>query len=73
MPIKTDKPDIESFVRKDETPAPKEPKHEGQGKDKTFLLHLPYDLWYRLKMEALQEGKPLHQFIIEILGERARK
>lgn len=66
--MQTSKPDLDSFVRKADD-APKEPKPiESQGQaDKTFLLHLPYELWYRLKVDALQEGKPLHQYIIEVL------
>jgi hypothetical protein len=69
--MQTSKPDLDSFVRKADD-ARKEPKPiKGQGQaDKTFLLHLPYELWYRLKMEALQEGKTLHEYILQTLRTR---
>ena len=68
MPIKTDKPDIESFIRK--TEIPKEPRLDQDQGEKTFLLRLPRDLWYELKMEALQEGKTLHEYILNALRNR---
>ena len=68
--MKTVKPDIESFIRKADTPIPKETEHDqGQG-EKTFLLRFPKELWYELKMEALREGKTLHEHILHILRTR---
>jgi len=70
MAIKTEKPDIESFIRKTEAPIPKEiERDQGQG-EKTFLLRFPEELWYELKMEALQEGKTLHKYILHTLRTR---
>jgi len=69
MPIKTDKPDIENFIRK--TDIPRVTKEVGQDQaEKTFLLRLPRELWYELKMEALQEGTTLHEHILNILRNR---
>jgi predicted HicB family RNase H-like nuclease len=68
--MRTDKPGVESFVRKTEVLPPKEIEYDqGQG-EKTFLLRFPKELWYELKMEALQEGKTLHEYILHILRTR---
>jgi len=38
---------------------------------KKFLIELPYDLWKKLKVRAVNEGKPLKDVILDILKEGA--
>ncbi len=58
--------DIEEFIKNaranDEIANEKEVK-----KVKKFLIELPYELWMKLKLRALQENKPLKDVILEIL------
>jgi len=81
--IGINEPDIESFIKKADTPpieqstkVRKQPKQDpakqdrSQG-DKTYLLRLPYELWYELKLEALKKGSTLHDYILHTL--RIRK
>jgi len=69
MQVKPVKPDVESFISKADTTikAPKRDKIQG---DKTYLLRLPYELWYELKMEALKKGSTLHDYILHTLNTR---
>ena len=69
MQVKPGKPDVESFISKADTTikAPKRDKIQG---DKTYLLRLPYELWYELKMEALKKGSTLHDYILHTLNTR---
>jgi len=70
MQVKAGKPDVESFISKADTAVTKIPKRDkGQG-DKTYLLRLPYELWYELKMEALKKGSTLHDYILHTLSTR---
>lgn len=54
--------DVEGFIK-----SAKAEEHKEDRKDKKFLLDLPYDLWYKLKLRALQEGKPLKELMVEAL------
>jgi len=40
-------------------------------KTKKFLIELPYNLWMKLKLKAVQEDKSLKQVILEILEKHA--
>lgn len=72
MAIKTEKPDLESFVRKSDHKIDDviEQVKRDMGPEKTFLLRLPRELWYELKMEALKEGKTLHEYMLQVLRNR---
>ncbi|GAB6064921.1 hypothetical protein JCM9492_00130 [Aquifex pyrophilus] len=65
--------DADEFIKT----AKAEDKENQQGKEvpkvKKFLIELPYDLWMKLKMKAIQEGKPLKDVILEILTKEANK
>jgi len=70
MQVKAGKPDVENFITKSETAIPYQVKKEKSQGDKTYLLRLPYELWYELKMEALKEGSTLHDYILHTLSTR---
>ncbi len=70
MPIPKKPKDVEEFIRNakanEETINEKEVK-----KVKKFLIELPYELWMKLKLKALQENKPLKDVILDILEKNA--
>jgi len=66
--------DVEEFIKTakvEEKPAIKEESTQELPKVKKFLIELPYDLWMKLKMKAVQEGRPLKDVILDILRKGA--
>ena len=66
--------DVEEFIKTakvEEKPAIKEEIVREVPKVKKFLIELPYDLWMKLKMKAVQEGRPLKDVILDILRKGA--
>ncbi len=66
--------DVEEFIKTakvEEKPAAREESAREVPKVKKFLIELPYDLWMKLKMRAVQEGRPLKDVILDILGKEA--
>ncbi len=61
---------VDEFIKS--AKAELEEKKEEQRKPKKFLIELPYDLWKKLKLMALEEGKPLKDLILEILEKSAK-
>lgn len=72
MPIPKKPKDVEEFIKNakanEEIVSQGEPK-----KNKKFLIELPYELWMKLKLKALQENKPLKDVILEILQDSVRE
>ena len=62
--------DVEEFIKTAKVEEKPE-KREEIPKVKKFLIELPYDLWMKLKMKAVREGKPLKDVILDILKENA--
>jgi hypothetical protein len=61
--------DVEEFIKTakvEEKPA-KVQSSQSVPRVKKFLIELPYDLWMKLKMRAVQEGRPLKDVILDIL------
>ena len=66
--------DVEEFIKTakvEEKPAIKEESVQEVPKVKKFLIELPYGLWMKLKMKAVQEGRPLKDVILDILRKEA--
>ena len=65
--------DVDEFIKtakveeKVDDSSPKTESTTKTGGVKKFLIELPYDLWMKLKMRAVQEGKTLKDLILEIL------
>ena len=66
--------DVEEFIKTakvEEKTEIKEGSISEAPKVKKFLIELPYDLWMKLKMKAVREGRPLKDVILDILKEGA--
>lgn len=72
MPIPKKPKDVEEFIKN--AKANEEIVSQGESKkNKKFLIELPYELWMKLKLKALQENKPLKDVILEILQDSVRE
>jgi len=68
--------DVEEFIKTakaEEKPAVREESVREVPKVKKFLIELPYDLWLKLKMKAVQEGRPLKDVILDTLRKEAEQ
>lgn len=59
MPIKTDKPNLENFIRKTQTRKPEEVEGDFGQRGKRFLLRSPFGLWYELEADTPRDGVPV--------------
>ncbi len=66
--------DVDEFIKTakvEEKHSQPEENYSEAPKVKKFLIELPYDLWMKLKMKAVQEGRPLKDVILDILKKEA--
>ncbi len=59
MPIRTDKPNLDNFIKKADTEIREEPGRDFSQRDKRFLLRSPFGFWYELEADKPQEGLPV--------------
>jgi len=48
-------------------------RSSNQQDDKTFPVRLPYELWRKAKLSALNLGITLHEFIVQAIQEKAKR